>query len=517
MACLMRLSQTDELELELTADDIVAALLALGPARRACVLDSCGARAGDGARFLVAGFDPFETVEARGDELRVHARGEAAPRVLRGAALAFLDARLKELRVSPRAASGLPARGACVAAFSYDLAREFEKPRARAADAARASMTKAETDADAVFAFFDALVIHDYARGVTKLVGVGAATERLREIADTLRHAAADASRNERAPENDFLPERARVAPATNDGVASSIRADAAVAVSNFTRAAYVAAVERIREHIYAGDIYQANLTQRISCAPSADATPERVFLRLRREHPAAFAAFVRLRAGAIVSASPERFLRVGYEKTEGNSEASRLIEAWPIKGTRRRGRDRAEDARLCAELLASAKDRAENVMIVDLLRNDLGRVSRYGSIDVAELCALQEHPTLFHLVSKVRGRLRAGVTAGDILRATFPCGSITGAPKIRAMEIIDDIEPAPRGYSMGAIGYFSFDGALDLNVAIRTITFDGDGAARFNVGGGVVAESDPAAEYEESLLKARALLRALGAELKSE
>ena len=143
--------------------------------------------------------------------------------------------------------------------------------------------------------------------------------------------------------------------------------------------------------------------------------------------------------------------------------------------------------------------------MIVDLMRNDLGRVCRYGSVEVEGLRALQEHPTLFHLVSKVRGTLREGVSAGGLLRAAFPCGSITGAPKIRAMEIIGEIELAPRGVSMGSIGYFSFDGALDLSVAIRTITFGPDGRARFNVGGGVVAESDPEAEYEESLLKARA------------
>jgi len=140
-----------------------------------------------------------------------------------------------------------------------------------------------------------------------------------------------------------------------------------------------------------------------------------------------------------------------------------------------------------------------------------LGRVCRFGSIEVAELCALQQHPTLFHLVSKVRGRLRSEVTAGDIMRAAFPCGSITGAPKLRAMEIIDAVETVPRGLSMGAIGYFSFDGRTDLSVAIRTMTIR-DGTARFNVGGGIVSDSDPAEEYEESLLKARALLRALDA-----
>jgi para-aminobenzoate synthetase component 1 len=168
-----------------------------------------------------------------------------------------------------------------------------------------------------------------------------------------------------------------------------------------------------------------------------------------------------------------------------------------------------AEDARLRVELQESEKDRAENVMIVDLLRNDIGRVCHYGSVAVTELFTVQEHPTLFHLVSKVRGNLREEATAGSILRAAFPCGSITGAPKIRAMEIIDELEPAPRGLSMGAIGYFSFDGAIDLNVAIRTMTIK-DSLARFNTGGGIVADSNPMLEYEESLTKARALLRAL-------
>jgi aminodeoxychorismate synthase component I len=267
-----------------------------------------------------------------------------------------------------------------------------------------------------------------------------------------------------------------------------------------------MAAVEQIKEHIAAGDIYQANLTQQFHVPLNARLSAERIFLNLRRDHPASFAAFLRRREDTVISASPERFLRVAFRAEDGE----RSIEAWPIKGTRARGTSAVEDAALRLELWESEKDRAENVMIVDLLRNDLGRVCRYGSIAVTELFTIQEHPTLFHLVSKVRGQLRREVTAGDILRAAFPCGSITGAPKIRAMKIIEAIEPAPRGLSMGAIGYFSFDGRIDLNVAIRTMVVK-DSVARFNVGGGIVADSDPALEYEESLTKASALLRALG------
>jgi anthranilate/para-aminobenzoate synthase component I len=188
----------------------------------------------------------------------------------------------------------------------------------------------------------------------------------------------------------------------------------------------------------------------------------------------------------------------------------ARQVIAQPIKGTRPRGENPADDVSLRLELQSSEKDRAENVMIVDLLRNDLGRVCTYGSVVVDELCDIEQHPTLFHLVSTVRGTLRDDVTISDLIRACFPCGSITGAPKIRAMEIINEVETVPRGLSMGSIGYFGFDGSVDLNVAIRTMTIR-DGVARFCVGGGIVADSIPDDEYEESLIKARALFRALG------
>jgi para-aminobenzoate synthetase component I len=282
------------------------------------------------------------------------------------------------------------------------------------------------------------------------------------------------------------------------------LKIDGQSLTSSLTRDEYLSRIERIKEHIAAGDIYQANLTQQLKITLAPARTPERIFLRLRRTHPASFSAFIRRHEDAVVSASPERFLRVGLDE-----EKQRWIEAWPIKGTRARGVNAAEDERLRTELRESEKDRAENVMIVDLMRNDLGRVCQYGSVEVTELCAIQEHPTLFHLVSKVRGLLREDVKAADLMRAAFPCGSITGAPKLRAMEIIDEVESAPRGLSMGAIGYFSFDGRLDLSVAIRTMTIR-ESTARFNVGGGIVADSDPALEYEESLTKAHALLRAL-------
>ncbi|HXK39405.1 MAG TPA: aminodeoxychorismate synthase component I, partial [Candidatus Paceibacterota bacterium] len=281
--------------------------------------------------------------------------------------------------------------------------------------------------------------------------------------------------------------------------------------LSNFSREDYMAAVERIRDYIRRGDTYQTNLTQQLRTRLPEGVTPEQVFLSLRKDHPAPFAAFLKRKTSAVVSASPERFFCV---KSDGTIEAS------PIKGTRRRGDSPGEDAQLRAELVASEKDRAENTMIVDLVRNDLGRVCEFGSVAVEKLCEVEEHRTLFHLVSTVSGKLRPGTAFSEILRATFPCGSITGAPKIRTMQIIEEIETERRGLSMGAIGVYippdwdfgsvAFDAVYDLSVAIRTMVIR-DGVATFNVGGGIVIDSVPADEYAESLLKAVALLASLG------
>ncbi|HUF53512.1 MAG TPA: aminodeoxychorismate synthase component I [Dehalococcoidia bacterium] len=268
---------------------------------------------------------------------------------------------------------------------------------------------------------------------------------------------------------------------------------------SNFTRDAYEAAVSCALDYIRAGDIYQVNLSQRFRLPLEGD--PFDAYLRLRAQNPAPFAAFLRTADADILCASPERFLR--YDP------ASRHIETRPIKGTRPRGRSRAEDEALARELLASEKDRAENVMIVDLERNDLGRVAEIGSVRVTQLAALETFPSVFHLTSQVEARLRPDRDVVDLLLATFPGGSITGAPKIRAMQIIDELEPTARGIYTGAIGYFGFDGSLDLNIAIRTVVAK-EGVAYYQAGGGIVADSRPALEFEETLHKASALRRAL-------
>jgi para-aminobenzoate synthetase component 1 len=266
---------------------------------------------------------------------------------------------------------------------------------------------------------------------------------------------------------------------------------------STFTHRGYLSAVARVREYILAGDIFQANLSQRFQ-APLTE-PPLALYRRLRRANSAAFGAYFDCGALTVLSVSPERFLRL----------SGRRVETRPIKGTRPRGLGPMHDAMLGRVLIESDKDRAENVMIVDLLRNDLSRVCLPGSVRVPELFALEHHPTVHHLVSTVVGELEPGADAVDLLRATFPGGSITGAPKVRAMEIIAELEPTCRGVYCGSLGYLSFSGEMDTSIAIRTCVALGD-QVYFQAGGGIVADSDPEAEYYETLDKARGIIRAL-------
>jgi len=267
---------------------------------------------------------------------------------------------------------------------------------------------------------------------------------------------------------------------------------------SSFTRTEYLAAVEKVREYIFAGDIFQANLSQRFEAVTGESAWS--FYTRLRRRNAAPFAAFLDFPEVVVVSASPERFLHV---------DARGHVETRPIKGTRPRGFGPEHDAALGQALAESAKDRAENLMIVDLMRNDLSRVCAPGSVRVSELFSLEHYATVHHLVSTVVGDLSSGTDAIDVLRAAFPGGSITGAPKLRAMEIIAELEPSRRGVYCGSIGYWSVTGELDTNIAIRTAVLQ-DGRIYFSAGGGIVADSNPEHEYLETLDKARAMIDAL-------
>ena len=269
---------------------------------------------------------------------------------------------------------------------------------------------------------------------------------------------------------------------------------------AHFTKEEYCAAVQKCRDHIFAGDVFEVCLTHRLEM--DLPGNPWDLYEILREINPAPFAAWLRFPGFQVVSASPERFLRLDND---------RIAESRPVKGTRPRSADPIEDKKLRDDLENSAKDRAENVMIVDLVRNDLGRVAEIGSVEVPELQVIEQYATVFQMVSTVRARLREDRDSFDLVRSCFPGGSMTGAPKIEAMKIIDAIEPVKRGIYSGAIGYFDHSGVMDLSIVIRTIICQ-DGRATFGVGGAVVADSDPADEYQETLDKAKALIAAVRA-----
>jgi len=275
---------------------------------------------------------------------------------------------------------------------------------------------------------------------------------------------------------------------------------------SNMTHGEYLAALERIKRYILDGDCYQVNFAQRFSVAAEGDTW--QAYQVLRQLNAAPFAAYLNTPHCQVLSSSPERFLQV----RDGR------VETKPIKGTAPRGRDPIEDMMLAEMLKDSLKDRAENLMIVDLLRNDIGKVCATGSVEVPALFTLESYARVHHLVSTVCGRLERGQDALSLMRACFPGGSITGAPKLRSMEIIEELEPHRRGIYCGSIGYVGFDGDMDSNIAIRTLVH-ADGISRLWAGGGIVADSDPEAEYRETYHKAAALLDLLQRmeELKSE
>ena len=265
--------------------------------------------------------------------------------------------------------------------------------------------------------------------------------------------------------------------------------------------AEYLELIRKAQQFIQAGDVYQLCLTNEISIETTVD--PLMTFLRLREQNPSPFAAFLRADDVSVVCASPEQFL---------HATDSGLISSKPIKGTRRRGANAEEDSEIAQELASNEKERAENLMIVDLMRNDFGRVCEVGTVDVPVLFDVETYATVHQLVSTVQGQLRNDATALDALAASFPGGSMTGAPKLRAIEIIRELETGPRGIYSGAIGYLAANGAVDLGMTIRTIVF-ARGRASIGVGGGITVDSNPEAELEETKLKAKALLRSLGAD----
>jgi para-aminobenzoate synthetase component 1 len=367
---------------------------------------------------------------------------------------------------------GPPFQGGMIGFFGYDLAPRIERLPRRAPCDSRIP--------DIRMALYDTAVIIDHRRGLVQLWAW-----------DLTREGTLACERRCRRWRKALIQGLRSTRRASHYGPALGRPTSA------FDRENYLAVVRRVLEYIAAGDVYQVNISQRFTAA--APASPLELYLRLKDASPAPFAAFLSWGDVAIASASPEWFYQ-----TRGD-----LIVTRPIKGTRPRGQTAGEDARRAEELLGSPKDRAELTMIVDLERNDLGRVCQYGSVVVRDSLAIESFAQVHHLVATVEGRLRPGVGPMGILRALFPGGSITGAPKIRAMQIIDELEPNRRSLYTGAIGYLSRGGSSAFNIAIRTILIEGDRAS-YQVGGGIVADSNPEAEYEETLAKGRGMELAL-------
>jgi len=456
------------------APNAEAAFLALCRRRHCLFLDSA-LRHPTLGRYSFLAADPFElmVVPADGSD-----------------ALGRLAGGLREM-TTETVDSLPPFQGGAAGLFAYDLNRSLEcipEPR----------FDEFGVPALAI-GFYDVVLALDHQENRAWLISQGLperdpenrrrrAKERMTQFRQWL----------EGADEERTMDRSAPAVPAADDGLAPQFAVPGPDGlVSNFSADDYRRTVERVIDYIYAGDVFQVNLAQRLLYPADDDSVS--LYLRLRRRNAATFAGYFDLGEFQVASASPERFLTV----------RGREVETRPIKGTRQRTLHPEADLFAGEELRQSEKDRAENVMIVDLLRNDLSRVCHPDSVQVTQLCGLEVYGYVQHLVSAVRGELRDDKTPLDLVRAAFPGGSITGAPKVRAMEIIAELEPTARGPYCGSLGYVGFDGAMDLSILIRTITA-GKGWWQMPVGGGIVAQSIPQREYEETWHKATGMLRAL-------
>jgi len=424
-------------------------------------------------RYSFMGSDPFLVVRSKGEEITLIKDGVEEKR--EGNPFDVVGELLDTYAIKD-SDSEIPFLGGAVGYFSYDLCHFIERLPKTAIDDLRLP--------ECYLGFYDAVVAYDHLKGKTYIISTG-----FPETEKGKRQERANARLNE-------LRNLVMLAPPPSSVKVSEEKGKKLK--SNFSHEEYMKAVARAREYICAGDIFQVNLSQRLEV--EINTKPYELFKRLRKINPAPFANYFNFDGVSIVGASPERFLKVRGD----------WVETRPIKGTRPRGAMPEEDKALAESLLASKKDRAENIMIVDLERNDIGRVCRYGTVKVTELAILETYPTVFHLTSTVVGQLREGKNVTDLLKATFPGGSITGAPKVRAMEIIDELEPTRRSVYTGSLGYLSFSGDMDIDIVIRTFIVK-DGKAYFQVGGAIVYDSEPEAEYIETLDKGKALIQALG------
>ena len=413
---------------------------------------------------------PYMVFKAKGRKISLLTNGQETEKI--GNPFNLLREIYTEYSGKQNLPSSLPFTGGMIGYFGYDMGFTLEKIPQRATDDLKLP--------DCILPFYDWVLYWDHKTKESFLLWIDTPKEKKRKIKELLNKPAHFKENKNTSPDNSL-----------------HLR-------SNFKKDEYLNAIVKAKDYIRKGDIFQVNLSQRFSCTyPSSSFE---LFEKLAFINPAPFSTFLNFPEVSVISSSPERFLCL-----KGNK-----IHTRPIKGTRPRGRDKEEDKSLAKELLNSPKDRAELIMIVDLERNDLGKFCYYGSVKVKELVTLETNPTVFHTVSTVEGKVVDGMTPVDCVKYSFPGGSITGAPKVRSMEIIEELEPTRRNIYTGAIGYISFNRRMDLNIAIRTIIIK-DNTAYFQVGGGIVADSNPELEYEETLHKGKALAQSLLAKVREK
>ncbi|KUO48853.1 MAG: hypothetical protein APF76_09375 [Desulfitibacter sp. BRH_c19] len=427
-------------------------------------------------RYSFMGNNPYLIFKSRKEQIHILEKNKVTQ--IDGNPIDVLDTILKDNRCLPLDSSYPPFQNGAVGYLAYDLGWHME---------VLPDMAQNDIDLpEGYFAFYDCVLAYDHLEKNCFLFSSGL----------PLKGKAAENKAKDRLEEmnkklNSFFNQSHT--PLKNE----LLQTETLELKSHFTREEYCEAIQKVKDYIAAGDIYQVNMTQRFETKSLV--SPWDLYCKLRRINPAPFAAYLDLEEGYVISASPERFI-----KMDGD-----YIETRPIKGTRPRSECNDFNDKMKNELLNSEKDRAELVMIVDLERNDLGRVCEFGSVKVEELFRLESYATVFHLVSTITGKLKPNYHFKEVIKSTFPGGSITGAPKIRAMEIIEELEPVKRGIYTGSIGYLNLAGNIDLNIVIRTIIIKGD-KTYFQVGGGIVADSNPEEEYQETLDKAKALIMAL-------
>ncbi len=432
------------------------------------------------ARYSFIGVRPRSLLSAAHDRVIISGNGRdrVVPLTADTDPLTILKDEMADL--TPVSHADLPRfSGGAVGFLSYDAVRRFERLPCTATDDLNLP--------EAAFMLTDSLVVFDHAR------------QRLLIIANARLEGDTAAAYRRATARIDEITARLRAPiPAAVETEMTKSK-DSAQFTSNFSQGQFEEIVTRAKEYIAAGDIFQVVLSQRLS--GRTDAQPFSIYRALRSVNPSPYMVFMRFPGGLgtpplhVIAASPEMHVRL----------ENGIAEVRPIAGTRPRGKTPAEDAALAEELLADEKERAEHVMLVDLGRNDLGRVCDYGTVHVEERMVIERYSHVMHIVSDVRGKLHEGRDAFDLLRATFPAGTVSGAPKVRAMEIIEELERTRRGLYAGAVCYVGYDGNMDSCITIRTIVMQGD-TAYIQAGAGIVADSDPAREYEETLNKARAL-----------